>query len=120
MTTGRGTRIILAIVTLAILAFMYLPISLIFVYAFNDAPTAAWPPKGLTLHWFGVALANTALQQAFLTSIAGGARRDDHRPGPRDACRDGRRALPVLRSGDDLIHRHLSDRVAGHRDRVSR
>ncbi len=70
MTTGRGTRIVLTIVTLAILAFMYLPISLIFVYAFNDAPTAAWPPEGLTLHWFSVALANTALQQAFLTSIA--------------------------------------------------
>ena len=70
MTTGRGTRIVLTLLTGLVLVFIYVPITLIFLYAFNDAPSAAWPPKGLTLHWFGVALANTALQQAFLTSIA--------------------------------------------------
>jgi len=70
MTLGRPTRVALTIVTVLILVFIYVPIALIFLYAFNDAPTAAWPPKGLTLDWFGVALANTALQQAFVTSIA--------------------------------------------------
>ena len=70
MTLGRPTRVALTIVTVLILVFIYVPIALIFMYAFNDAPTAAWPPKGLTLDWFGVALANTALQQAFVTSIA--------------------------------------------------
>src|SRR3990172_11442265 len=28
-----------------------------------------WPPPGLTLHWFGEALANPAIPQAFLNSI---------------------------------------------------
>ncbi len=69
MTFGRWTRVALAAATGLILVFIYVPIALIFLYAFNDAPTAAWPPKGFTLEWVGVALKNTALQQAFLTSI---------------------------------------------------
>jgi putative spermidine/putrescine transport system permease protein len=69
MILGRGTRLVLTLATIATLVFIYVPIALIFTYAFNDAPSAAWPPAGFTLRWFGVALENTALQQAFLTSI---------------------------------------------------
>jgi len=69
MILGRGTRLVLTLTTIATLVFIYVPIALIFTYAFNDAPSAAWPPAGFTLRWFGVALENTALQQAFLTSI---------------------------------------------------
>ena len=29
----------------------------------------AWPPPGLTLHWFGEALENSAIPQAFMNSI---------------------------------------------------
>jgi putative spermidine/putrescine transport system permease protein len=70
MVTGRGTRIALGIVAALILLFIYIPITLIFVYSFNAGDTPAWPPVGATLRWWGVALANTALQQAFLTSLA--------------------------------------------------
>lgn len=70
MTTGRGTRIALGVVATLILLFIYIPIALIFVYSVNAGNTPAWPPVGLTLHWWGVALQNTALQQAFLTSLA--------------------------------------------------
>jgi putative spermidine/putrescine transport system permease protein len=70
MTLGRGTRSALAILTALTLFFVYFPIALIFIYAFNSAPTASWPPTGFTLHWFGEALQNTGLQQAFVTSVA--------------------------------------------------
>jgi putative spermidine/putrescine transport system permease protein len=37
------------------LAFLHLPILLIFVYAFTTEETSyQWPPPGLTLQWFGV------------------------------------------------------------------
>lgn len=37
------------------LAFMHLPILLIFVYAFTTEDTSyQWPPPGFTLHWFAV------------------------------------------------------------------
>jgi putative spermidine/putrescine transport system permease protein len=70
MTIGRGTRIALGIATALILLFIYVPIALIFVYSFNSGTTPAWPPPGFTLDWWGVALRNSGLQQAFLTSIA--------------------------------------------------
>ena len=69
MTTGRGTRLALAVATIATLGFIYLPIALIFVYAFNAGTTPSWPPVGFTLRWFFVAIENTGLQQAFLTSL---------------------------------------------------
>ncbi len=70
MAIGRGTRVALAVVAILILLFIYAPIALIFVYSVNAGDTPAWPPTGFSLHWWGVALANTGLQQAFLTSLA--------------------------------------------------
>ncbi|HSG85952.1 MAG TPA: ABC transporter permease [Candidatus Limnocylindrales bacterium] len=70
MTTGRSTRIALRIATGAILFFIYFPIALIFVYAFNPSVTASWPPAGFTLDNFANAIRNTGLQQAFLTSLS--------------------------------------------------
>ena len=70
MTTGRATRTALVIASVGIVAFIYLPIALIFVYAFNAGTTPSWPPVGFTLFWFGEAIRNTGLQQAFLTSLA--------------------------------------------------
>jgi putative spermidine/putrescine transport system permease protein len=67
---GRVGRIALRITTLMVLAFVYIPIALIFVYSFNSASNAAWPPAGFTLHWWGEALRNTGLQQAFVTSLS--------------------------------------------------
>jgi len=70
MAIGRFARVALTVVSALILLFIYIPIALIFIYSFNSGTTAAWPPVGFSLHWWEEALANTGLQQAFLTSIA--------------------------------------------------
>ena len=70
MTIGRTTRLLLWIVSGLILAFIYIPIVLIFIYSFNSGTTPAWPPVGFTLHWWQEAIANTGLQQAFLGTLA--------------------------------------------------
>jgi putative spermidine/putrescine transport system permease protein len=67
---GRIGRVALRIVTGLVLAFIYIPIALVVVYAFNRSGTSTWPPSGFTLEWVGDAAANSGLQQAFLTSIA--------------------------------------------------
>jgi putative spermidine/putrescine transport system permease protein len=67
---GRGARIALRLATALVLGFIYLPLTVIILYAFNQSGTNAWPPSGFTLKWFGEALDNTGLQQAFLTSLA--------------------------------------------------
>ena len=69
MPSGRLGRVALRIATGLVLVFIYVPLSLVVVYAFNESGTSAWPPSGFTLQWVADALANTGLQQALLTSI---------------------------------------------------
>jgi putative spermidine/putrescine transport system permease protein len=55
------------------LAFIYIPLIVVGIYAFNaSGTTQKWPPSGLTLEWFPKALENEAAREAFLTSIKAG------------------------------------------------
>ena len=54
------------------LAFLYAPLLVIAVYAFNTRRTAVWPPPGFTLTWFERAFHNTGVRQALWTSIQAG------------------------------------------------
>ena len=69
MIEPRGIRILLRLATGLILTFLYLPLVLVVISAFNESSFMAWPPPGLTLKWFGEALANSAIPQAFMNSI---------------------------------------------------
>ncbi len=69
MNADRLSRVSLRIATALVLAFIYVPLAIIVIYAFNENGTSAWPPSGFTLSWFGEAFRNTGLQQAFLTSL---------------------------------------------------
>lgn len=52
------------------LGFLHLPIAVIALYAFNTETSAySFPPKGLTLHWFGVAFANPDVLAAIGLSL---------------------------------------------------
>ena len=48
MVESRSVRILLRVLTFAILAFLYLPLMLVAISAFNDGPFMAWPPPGLS------------------------------------------------------------------------
>jgi putative spermidine/putrescine transport system permease protein len=55
------------------LAFIYVPLLVVGIYAFNESGTTQkWPPSGLTTKWFGEALENDAAREAFLTSLKAG------------------------------------------------
>jgi putative spermidine/putrescine transport system permease protein len=51
------------------LAFIYIPLAVIAIYAFNGGGTFEWPPSGLTTDWFGKAIDNTGARDAFWTSV---------------------------------------------------
>jgi putative spermidine/putrescine transport system permease protein len=51
------------------LAFIYIPLFVILIYAFNAGTTSKWPPDGLTLDWFQKAVENSGARDAFVTSI---------------------------------------------------
>ena len=69
MLGGGLARFGLRLATAIVLVFIYVPLALVVIYAFNASGTSAWPPSGFTTKWIGEAIANTGLQQAFLTSI---------------------------------------------------
>ena len=69
MYLSRPTRIALRVATALVMAFIYVPLIVIGVYAFNQDRVQTWPPPGLTLHWFGRAAQNTGVRHALLTSV---------------------------------------------------
>jgi putative spermidine/putrescine transport system permease protein len=69
---GRGTRILLRVGTALTLAFLYLPLLVIALYAFNARRTLEWPIPGLSLQWFDKAFHNPGVRQALWMSVKAG------------------------------------------------
>ena len=69
MPVSGATRWLLRIGSGITLAFLYLPLIVIAIYALNKSQGQSWPPKGLTLHWFSDAFHNTGVRDALLTSV---------------------------------------------------
>ena len=63
------SRRALAIGAGAVLVFLYLPIAVIVLYAFNADRAQAWPIEVYTTHWFGDAFANAGVRQALVLSL---------------------------------------------------
>ena len=53
--------------------FLYVPIAIICLYAFNSSNVQSWPIAGLTTRWFGPAIHNEDMQQALWLSLKAGA-----------------------------------------------
>ena len=51
------------------LAFIYIPLAIVVLYAFNESRLLEWPPPGLTLEWFGKAFENEGAREALWTSV---------------------------------------------------
>jgi putative spermidine/putrescine transport system permease protein len=72
MRLSKRSRILLRLAVGVGLAFIYIPLIVIAIYAFNSSKILAWPPPGWTTHWFSQAFKNEAAREAFLTSIKAG------------------------------------------------
>ena len=73
MTESRVVRIGLRILVAITLAFIYVPLLILAVYAFNPSRSQVWPPSGVSLRWFAEALSNRSVLNALTTSIAAAA-----------------------------------------------
>jgi putative spermidine/putrescine transport system permease protein len=72
MHISNGTRWLLRIGTAITLAFIYIPLLVIAIYAFNDSRSQSWPIDGLTLEWFSKAFDNHGVRDALVTSLKAG------------------------------------------------
>ena len=69
---SNSTRWALRIGTAITLAFIYVPLLVIAVYAFNESRSQSWPIGGFTLDWFDRALNNPGVREALWTSLKAG------------------------------------------------
>jgi putative spermidine/putrescine transport system permease protein len=69
VTEPRYMRMFLRLMSVLVLGFIYLPIVVLAIYAFNESRIQVWPPSGFTLHWFADAAANPAVVKAVGNSI---------------------------------------------------
>jgi putative spermidine/putrescine transport system permease protein len=68
----RGARIGLLVWTVLVVLFLWIPLVLIGVYAFNSSNIQDWPIPGFSLRWFGEAWHDDSIRQAFYVSIKAG------------------------------------------------
>jgi putative spermidine/putrescine transport system permease protein len=62
-------RLALRIATIAGLAFLYIPIAIIVLYAFNAQRVQAWPIQQYSTEWFAVAFDNQSVRDALAISV---------------------------------------------------
>ena len=65
----RSTRTALAVWAAAVVFFLWFPLVLICLYAFNSSNIQSWPIAGFTLHWFSVAWNDTEARSALWLSL---------------------------------------------------
>jgi putative spermidine/putrescine transport system permease protein len=73
VTLGPVTKWLLRGGTALTLAFVYTPLVIIALYAFNSSRIQAWPIQGFTLKWFERAVNNPGARDALLQSLKAAA-----------------------------------------------
>jgi putative spermidine/putrescine transport system permease protein len=73
MRLSRKAQALLRLVVGLGMAFIYIPLIVIGIYAFNSSKILKWPPPGLTLDWFTKAFESESARESLLTSIEAGA-----------------------------------------------
>src|SRR5437660_10961237 len=53
----------------AVFAFLYLPIGVLILYSFNGQGVGGFPPHNLTLDWYRILFADSAIWDAVLNSF---------------------------------------------------
>ena len=67
--SGRLARVALTVWAVLILLFLFVPIALIIVYAFNPSNVQSWPLEGLSTKWFSQTWHNEEVRKALWLSV---------------------------------------------------
>ena len=62
----------MGVVSVLVLLFLYLPLLVIILYAFNPARSQSWPLPGLSTRWFVATWNNADVRTALITSLKAG------------------------------------------------
>jgi spermidine/putrescine transport system permease protein len=59
----------LQVIVYALIAFLYLPVAVVVIFAFNGGSNLSWPIQGLSLRWFYLIFNDLSFRNAFLASV---------------------------------------------------
>ena len=68
----RSVRISMGVVSALVLLFLYVPLLVIVLYAFNPARSQSWPLPGLSTRWIVATWGNAEVRTALVTSLKAG------------------------------------------------
>jgi putative spermidine/putrescine transport system permease protein len=66
---SRAARILIRVGTVLTLGFLYVPLVVVVLYAFNDSVAQRWPIPDYTLKWFGIAWRSPEVREALGHSL---------------------------------------------------
>jgi putative spermidine/putrescine transport system permease protein len=66
---SRSARLLMRAGTLVTLLFLYVPLGIVVIYAFNDSVGQAWPIPEYTTKWFGIAFRDVRVRGALAASL---------------------------------------------------
>jgi putative spermidine/putrescine transport system permease protein len=73
MRLSKRSALLLRLAVGVGLAFIYVPLIVLAIYAFNSSNILEWPPPGLTFDWFPKAIEDDFAREAFVTSLKAAA-----------------------------------------------
>ena len=68
----RSVQVGMGVVSVLVLLFLYVPLFVIMLYAFNPARSQSWPLPGLSTRWFVATWNNADVRTALVTSLKAG------------------------------------------------
>lgn len=66
---SRISKIALQTIVVAVLVFIYAPLLVLILNAFNEGQISAWPIEGFSLKWWAVAYESQEIREALLNSV---------------------------------------------------
>jgi putative spermidine/putrescine transport system permease protein len=72
ISSSRWSRIALGVWTALIMLFLFFPIAIIILYAFNSSNVQSWPLPGLSTKWFSSTWHNAEMRHALWLSVRAG------------------------------------------------
>jgi putative spermidine/putrescine transport system permease protein len=69
---SRTSRVMLRVWVVLVLLFLFVPIAIVILYAFNSSNVQSWPMKGLSTRWFSVAWHDPQVRSSVWLSVKAG------------------------------------------------
>jgi len=67
---SRAARVLIKAGAVLVLLFLYMPLAVVVIYAFNDSVGQAWPIDDFTGKWFGIAWRSADVRTALANSLS--------------------------------------------------